>query len=66
MSIPWYTSTKEYVYLCGGVNYEEIAAKEKQYGTAEVIKFLSADIPRNRLKASLETGKLSGRESLEN
>ena len=29
-SIPWYISTKEYNYFCGGVQHEEFAAKEKR------------------------------------
>ena len=54
-----YISTRENNYLVGGVNYDEDAAKEKQwrrkrkysvliviYGPAEVI-CLSANIPRN-------------------
>ena len=58
----WYISTQENNYLCGDVKYDEATAKEKRllrsilvvvYAPAEVIVFLSADIPRNRLGASL-------------
>ena len=47
-SIPRYISTKEHSYFCGGVNLEE-----EVYAPAEVTMFLSADISRHRLGASL-------------
>ena len=40
-------------YLCGGVNHKEDAVLLVIYAPAEVIIFLSADIPRNGLGASL-------------
>ena len=62
-----FISTHENNYLCGGVNYDQDAAKEKQrrrkrkysvliviYAPAEVIICLSANIPRNRLGASID------------
>ena len=55
-SIP---STEENNYLCGGVNYEEDAAKESIRTvpkSAEVIIFLSADFSLNTLGASLNVG----------
>ena len=40
-SIPWYISTEENTYLCGGVNYEEDAAKEKRRRKKRNIPFPS-------------------------
>ena len=37
--IPWYISTKEHSYFCGGVNYEEDAAKEKRRGRKLNVSF---------------------------
>ena len=44
---PRYVSTKEHSYFCGGVKHEE-----------DVAMCLSADIPRNRLGASLTIRQL--------
>ena len=51
-SIPWKISTKEHSYFCGGVVLFVV------YAPAEVIIFLSADTPRNRLGAGLLSNRL--------
>ena len=54
-----YISTKEHSYFCGGLNHERSPSLFLRsvlfvvYAPAEVTMFLSSDISRNRLGASL-------------